>query len=193
MDKNKEFIKEIKIDKKRRFRYNFITLLIFNALFLSSLIYMFALLNNTITAIVSILLFAFTVFGSVRTLVNSKHNKKYLIYRDKIAIESPTFKGEIDLSNVFMVKPRKNIFDIIFRKGAHLLVVYVKNEREDVYFLSFLGEDVDVLADDIMKLAIQAREKNHRLISELVNKKQGKKLITKKMKQEKSSKISKKN
>lgn len=187
MDKNKEFVKEVKIDKKRRFRYNLITLIIFNFIFLCSLIYMFALIKNVVTGIIAILLFSLAIFGSVKTLVNLKNSRKCIIYRDKITIESTTFKGEIDLSKIIMVKPRRNIFDIIFRNSAHMLVVYAKMERKEVYILSFIGEDVYKLADDIMKLAIQARENNILNIEE-IEKPEDQNLIKKKLKTSKNNK-----
>lgn len=189
MNKDKEFIKEVKIDKKRRFKYSLITLIIFNMLFLSSLIYMFALITNVFTGVISMLLFALVVVGSIRHLVNTKHTKKCIIYRDKIAIESTTFNGEIDLSKVFMVKSRRNIFDLIFRNSAHMLVIYAKHERKEVFILSFIGEDVNVLADDIMKLAIEARENKNNIPNDDQNQE---KLISKTINSTKNNKKSNK-
>ena len=181
LNKDKEFIKEIKIDNKKRFRYNLITLVIFNALFLSSLIYMFALIHNAFAGVIAILLFLIILAGSVATLIKSRHSRKCILYRDKISIESTVFNGEIDLSKVYLVKPKKSIFDFIFKRSAHLLVIYSKDKAKEI-LLSFIGEDVDKLADDIMKLAIQARERNKNSSMGNVVKTFEESLITKKIK-----------
>jgi len=121
---------------------------------------MYVMLNNVITGVFSVLLFAFTVFLSVRTLFNSINARKYVIYRDKITIESTTFKGEIDLSKVFMVKSKRNLIDVLFKNDAHTIVIHVKNKFKEFYMLPFIGEDTNLLVDEILKLAIQARELN---------------------------------
>lgn len=160
LNKDKEFVKEIKIDKKKRLKYNIITLIIFNALLLSSLIYMSALIFKAVTIVISVIIFILSLIGSVRTILKSKDNRKYVVYRDKIAIQSTTFSGDVPLKNVFMVKAKRNIFDVIFKKSAHMLIIYAKNKNKEIYMLPFIGEDTEILADKIMKLAITARARN---------------------------------
>ena len=170
MDKKKEFIREIKINQKRRFKYNLITLVIFNILLLLSLVYMTALLKRKISVIIAVILFVLSIVGSVRTLIKTKSNRKYVLYRDKINIFSTALDAEIDLSKVFMVKAKRNIFDIIFRNDAHTIYIYVKNEGKDFYMLPFIGEDANLLVDEILKLAIEARENNKHLVLKIAEK-----------------------
>jgi len=159
MNKDKEFIKEIKIEKKKRYLYNSITLIIFNLILLVSLIYMSSLIKTVFCIIVSILIFIACVVGSVLTVIKSKTSRKYVLYRDKIKIESTSFNGEIQLANVFLVKSKRNIFEFIFRKYPHTLVVYAKNMFKELYIMPYIAEDVYKLADEIMALAIGARQK----------------------------------
>ena len=188
MDKDKQFIKEIKIDKKRRFKYNCITLIIFNILLLTSLIYLSLHIRHIVTYLVSIVIFAFCVVRSVRTVLNTKFNRRYVIYRDKITIQTTTFNGEVPLKNVFMIKTKRNLFDFIFKKGAHMIIVYAKTTSKQTYILPFIGEDTTQLADEIMKLAIAARAKDKvnlvvktkRIINKTENNKTAQKQTTKK-------------
>ena len=170
MDKKKEFIREIKINQKRRFRYNLITLIIFNILLLASLIYMSTLLKRIVAVFFAVIILISSIIGSVRTLIKTKNNRKYILYRDKINIFSTTLDAEIDLSKVFMVKAKRNIFDIIFRTDAHTICIYAKGENKDFYVLPFIGEDTNLLVDEILKLAINARENNKNLIAKTIEK-----------------------
>ena len=157
------------------------------------------MLNNVITGVFSVLLFAFTVFLSVRTLFNSINARKYVIYRDKITIESTTFKGEIDLSKVFMVKSKRNLIDVLFKNDAHTIYIYVKNDGKDFYMLPFIGEDSNLLVDEILKLAIAAREnKKYHILNDFENNEKSKKieqdnLVVKKIKNAKKKEKSDKN
>jgi hypothetical protein len=103
-------------------------------------------------------------------LVDTKTNRKYVLYRDKININSTTLDVEIDLSKVFMVKAKRNIFDIIFKNDAHTIYIYSKETVKDFYILPFIGENTDLLVDEILKLAIEARENNKHLILKIAEK-----------------------
>ena len=92
------------------------------------------------------------------TIKNSKTSRKYVLYRDKIKIESTAFNGEIQLVNVFLVKSKRNLFEFVFRKYPHTLVVHVKNKFKELYIMPYIAEDVNKLADEIMALAIEARQ-----------------------------------
>lgn len=164
MNKDKEFIKEIKIDNKKRLKYNIITLVIFNVVFVCSLIYLFASLKHIAAKIFTLILFILVIVGTIRTIISVKNNRKCILYRDKIKIESRTFNGDIDLSKVYMVKSKKNIFEIIFKKDAHVLCVYTKDNPKNIYILPFICEDTISLCDEIMALAIYARNKKKSLI-----------------------------
>lgn len=158
MNKDKEFIKEIKIEKKKRYLYNSITLVIFNLILLASLIYMSSLIKTVFCIVISVLIFIACVVGSVLTIKNSKTSRKYVLYRDKIKIESTAFNSEIQLANVFLVKSKRNLFEFVFRKYPHALVVHVKNKFKELYIMPYIAEDVNKLADEIMALAIEARQ-----------------------------------
>lgn len=160
MDKDKQFIKEIKIDKKKRFKYNVITLILFNALLVTSLVYLSLHIRHIATYIVSSVVLVFCVTRSVQTILSSKVNRKYVVYRDKISIQTTTFNGEVPLKNVFMVKLKRSLLEFLFKKDAHMIMVYAKTNTKQVYVLPFIGEDSQSLADEIMKLAIAARAKD---------------------------------
>lgn len=157
MDKNKEFIREIKINKKKRFKYSVVTLILLNFLLLLSLIYMCSLITRWWIILIGVVIFVGCLIGSAKTILNAKENRKYVIYRDKISIQSSTMVAEIPLKNVFMVKRRRSIFEYVFKRDAHMVLVLVKNPHSQIYMLPFIDEDVNVLADEIMELAITAR------------------------------------
>lgn len=181
MDKNKEFIREIKINKKKRFKYNVITLIFLNFLLLLSLIYMCSLIKRWWIILFGVVVFVGCLIGSAKTILNAKENRKYVIYRDKISIQSSTMVTEIPLKNVFMVKRRRNILEYLFKRDAHMILISVKNPHNQFYMLPFIDEDVNLLVDEIMELAITARllnRENAELQTEQFekteNKKQGK-------------------
>lgn len=157
LDKNKEFIREIKINKKKRLRYSVITLIFLNFLLLLSLIYMCSLLKNWFIGVVGAVMFVGCLIGSAKTILNAKETRKYVIYRDKITIQSSTLDAEIPLEKVFMVKKRRNIFEYIFKREAHTVLISVKNPHNQFYMLPFIDEDTNFLVDEIMEYAIKAR------------------------------------
>ena len=133
---------------------------------------MTSLLKRKAATIISIILFILCIVGSVRTLIKTKNNRQYVLYRDKLNIYSTTLDVEIDLSKVFMVKAKRNILDILFKNGAHTIYIYAKGSTRDFYILPFIGEDADLLVDEILKLAIQARENKKSLVLKVAQSKE---------------------
>lgn len=163
MNINKEFVREIKINKKKRLKYNVITLIFLNFLFMLSLVYMFLHVRNIVSIIVAIVLLIGCLIGSARTILNTKDNRKYLVYRDKISIRSSSFNNDILLKNVYFVKPKKNIVETIFKRDAHMITLSIKTNMRELVVLPFIDEDTAYLADELMELAISARARENRV------------------------------
>lgn len=118
---------------------------------------MCSLLKSGWIVLIGTVIFIGCLIGSAKTILNSKDNRKYVIYRDKLTVQSSTLFAEIPLKNVFMVKPRKHILEYLLKRDAHMVMVRAKDVKNQYYILPFIDEDVNALTDELMELAISAR------------------------------------
>ena len=168
--KREKPIRLIEIDHKKRLKILFSLLIVFNVILVGALTYLCVLIKTAFVVILALSILIFCVIRSVLTYVESKKDTKYEIYPNKIVCESMVYTGEIDLSKVYIVKPRKTLTEKIFKKPASRVLIYSKagDMFKTVYSLNFVKEDTEKLSDEIMRLAIKVREKTEKKNSERI-------------------------
>ena len=172
--KREKPIRLIEIDHKKRLRLLLSLLIVFNVILIGALTYLCVLIKTEFVVVLAVSILIFCVIRSVLTYVESKKDTKYEIYSNKIVCESMVYTGEIDLSKVYIVKTKKTLTEKIFKKPASRVLIYSKAEDifKNVYSLNFIKEDAEKLSDEIMRLAIKAREKTEKKAIRVANKKQ---------------------
>ena len=157
--KQEKFIKDIQINQKKRTKTLLSFLIVFNVILLLSIIYCCLAFNKVVLTVVMSVVYILVVWNSMVTIKKGKINTQVKLYEDLIVISSYRGRAVIDLKYVFEAKPKRNLFQLIFKKHADTIMIVVRNEKLKRIFIPFINEDTQKICDTITILSIKERSK----------------------------------
>lgn len=159
-------IKEVQVNQSFHRRVLGIWLIIFGVLLLGALSFLIATIRTWYVIIVAVCLLVFCVWRGIETFKKSKNCHKYVIYEDKLTVNSVWYDYELKLSEIFMVEPIITIFDKILKKKSSTIVIYSKESVSKKIFMTYIAEDTSKLCEQIMKLSVKARKEKTKINKE---------------------------
>lgn len=155
-------IKEIQVNQRFHRRVLGIWLIIFGVLLVCALSFVIATVRTWYIIIVAVCLLVFCTWRGIVTYKKSKDCHKYIIYEDKLTINSVWYDYNLKIAEIFMAEPITTIFDKVFKRKSSTIVIYSKESVSRKIFMTYISEDTTKLCEQIMKLSVKARRQETR-------------------------------
>ena len=160
VDKQEEvYVKNIRINQKKRIKTVLIWLILFNLFLISSMVYLCVALNFLPVTLFCVIVYCLVLWRSVVTFNRAEIDISVKLYVDKIVIRTYIGETVIDLKNVYGVKARRSLLQRIFKSPANGIMLTVRDENVKRIFISFIENDIQKLCDKISLFAIRERHK----------------------------------